>query len=225
MKHSAPFIEDAVIELAGKGATQITGIVLAPHYSSGSIAQYAQRATQTAAEQPGSPEVKVIRSWNTQPHYVAFLAGALRELLAGFGPELAAQTHVLFTAHSLPVRVVADGDPYPDQLRETAEAVAAAASIERWSIAWQSAGRTADPWIGPDVLDALDELAAGGAKGAIVCSAGFVTDHLEVLYDLDIEAKTHAEKLGLTFARTPSPNADPLLIAALTDVVLAELAG
>src|SRR6201994_2426246 len=120
-------------------------------------------------------------------------------------------------AHSLPQRILASGDPYRDELCATATAVARAAGLERWSIAWQSAGRTADAWIGPDILDVLPEIAAAGAGGVVVCAAGFVADHLEVLYDLDIEAAAAARELGLAFARTVSPNADAGLVATLAD--------
>jgi ferrochelatase len=128
------------------------------------------------------------------------------------------RTKVLFTAHSLPERVL-DGDPYPDQLRASAAAVAATAGLDRWagwSIAWQSAGRTAGPWRGPDILQVLDDLAGTGrADGALVCPQGFTADHLEVLYDLDVQAAAHAADLGLAFARTRSLNDDPTVLAAL----------
>ncbi len=138
--------------------------------------------------------------------------------LAQLGPA-AVGAEVVFTAHSLPERIVSAGDPYPDELRATAEAVARAAGLARWSIAWQSAGRTADPWIGPDILEVLPKIAAAGTSGVVVCPAGFVADHLEVLYDLDIEAAAAARELGLPFARTVSPNAHPRLTATLADVV------
>jgi len=126
---------------------------------------------------------------------------------------------VVFTAHSLPERILQTGDPYPDQLAETAKAVAERAGITRWSVGWQSAGRTPEPWIGPDLLSVLPMLVAAGAAGAVVCACGFVSDHLEVLYDLDVEARAEAEKLGLVFARTPSPNAHPAFCATLAEVV------
>jgi protoporphyrin/coproporphyrin ferrochelatase len=126
---------------------------------------------------------------------------------------------VLFTAHSLPMRILAMNDPYPEQVRQTAEAVASRLSLQRWAIAWQSAGRTAEPWIGPALLDVLAELPGRGGEGVVVCSAGFVSDHLEILYDLDIEARQTAERLGLAFERTPMPNDEPGFLAALASVV------
>ena len=164
-----------------------------------------------------------IESWHLEPAYLDFLAAGVRTRLA----ELPARTKVLFTAHSLPQRVVAGGDPYPDQLRATAEAVAERVGLVPWStwaVAWQSAGRTADPWLGPDILEVLRDLAATGrAEGALVCPCGFVADHLEVLYDLDIEAEGLASELGLAFARTPVLNDDPAVLGALADRVLALL--
>ncbi len=128
---------------------------------------------------------------------------------------------VVFTAHSLPQRILAEGDPYPEQLRETARTVAALARVDRWSVGWQSAGRTPEPWIGPDILDVLRAKAQDGVGGVVVCPAGFVSDHLEVLYDLDVEARAEAERLGLAFGRTRMPNDDPAFAAALVCVVKA----
>jgi ferrochelatase len=207
MKHAPPFIEETIEELVANGAERIAGVVLAPHYSRGSIAQYAERAQLAAGDVP----VSVVRSWHLAPGYLEFLAAAVADaMMPG--------AHVLFTAHSLPLRVLEGGDPYPEQLAETAAAVAALAGLERWSVAWQSAGRTADPWIGPDVLEAMEELAP---EPVLVCSCGFVADHLEVLYDLDIEAAARAKELGMPFARTRSPNDDPRVMRAVADAVRA----
>ncbi|MEY4248238.1 MAG: hypothetical protein RIS69_1785, partial [Actinomycetota bacterium] len=200
LKHAAPMIETAVNDLAASGYQHIIGLVLAPHYSSFSIGQYMDR-TRKAAE-PHGITVTSIDSWATEPAFVEFLAADLRSRLA----DMPANTKVLFTAHSLPQRIIDAGDPYPDELRSTAEAVAAAAGLDSWSswsIAWQSAGRTPEPWIGPDILAVIDDLATSeNASGVVVCACGFVADHLEVLFDLDIEAKKHAEDKGLAFDRT-----------------------
>jgi ferrochelatase len=131
---------------------------------------------------------------------------------------------VLFTAHSLPSWIVERGDPYPDQLRETAAAVAQLAGGEDWAVAWQSAGRTAEAWIGPDVCEVITELGAAGSHDAVlVCPAGFVSDHLEILYDLDIQARDVATLAGLRFARTALPNADPAFVSLLAGIVEAGL--
>ncbi len=163
-------------------------------------------------------------SWHLAPGYLDFLSTALEDALRTLPPEAKERVHVLFTAHSLPKRILAEDDPYPAQLHETAAAVASCTGLERWSVAWQSAGRTPEPWIGPDVLEAMNELAASGASAVVVCPAGFVADHLEILYDLDVEAVERARELGIAFARTASPNTDPRLLDALAGVVLDRLA-
>jgi protoporphyrin/coproporphyrin ferrochelatase len=218
MKHAPPFIEDAARELAAAGVARVVGLVLAPHFSSMSVGEYAQRAAAALGAGGGHPSFEMVRSWATAPGYVAWLAGAVRDALDRLGPA-AIHAEVLFTAHSLPERILQAGDPYPEELGATATAVADALGLSRWSIAWQSAGRTKDPWIGPDVLEVLPAIAAAGATGVVVCPAGFVADHLEVLYDLDIEADAAAQELGLPFTRTASPNAAPELAAALAQVV------
>jgi ferrochelatase len=217
-KHAAPFIEDAVAALAAEGIDRVVGLVLAPHYAAASVGQYQERLATAAAEQ--GIRSAAIDSWHLEPAYVAFLADAVRRGLGGL-PE---RTKVLFTAHSLPERALVD-DPYPEQLHASAAAVAEAVGLDRWagwSVCWQSAGRTPEPWRGPDVLDVLRELAATDrADGVLVCPQGFVSDHLEVLYDLDIEARGVAEEVGLAFARTDVLNDLPAVFDALADRVLA----
>jgi ferrochelatase len=217
LKHASPFVEDAVAEVAGMGFGRIVGIVLAPHFSSYSIGQYMGRLREAAA--PHGIEVTGIDSWAVEPAFVSFLASDVKRKLA----KLPERTKVLFTAHSLPQRIIDGGDPYPEQLRATAEAVAAAAGLTRWSqwsIAWQSAGRTPEPWIGPDILEVIDSFGTQHATGEpidgiLVSACGFVADHLEVLYDLDIEAARRAHDHGLAFARTACVNDDPSVMAAL----------
>ncbi|MFM8650678.1 MAG: ferrochelatase [Actinomycetota bacterium] len=219
LKHAEPKIETAVAELAARGTRRIIGLVLAPHYSSYSIGQYMDR-TRAAAE-PFGIEVSGIDSWATEPAFVDFLAADMRERLG----RMPSNTKVLFTAHSLPQRIVDAGDPYPQELRSTAELVAERAGLDSWSswaIAWQSAGRTPEPWLGPDILTVIDELAASeNASGVLVSACGFVADHLEVLYDLDIEAKKHANDRGLAFDRTACVNDDPKVMEALAHRVIA----
>ena len=219
LKHAAPKIETAVDDLAARGFQHIIGLVLAPHYSSFSIGQYMDR-TRAAAE-PHGITVTSIDSWATEPAFIEFLAADLRTRLSA----MPSNTKVLFTAHSLPQRILDAGDPYPNELRSTAEAVANSAGLDSWSswsIAWQSAGRTPEPWIGPDILAVIDDLAASeNASGVVVCACGFVADHLEVLFDLDIEAKKHAEGKGLAFDRTRCVNDDPTIMHALARRVVA----
>lgn len=216
MKHAPPFIEDGVAALAGAGVTRIVGLVLAPHYSVLSVGEYAVRATTTAAEL--GVGLTMVKSWHLAPGYIDLLAGFVRDQVGRLGIN---PVEVVFTAHSLPARILDMGDPYPNQLAETAEAVTTRADIDRWSVGWQSAGRTPEPWIGPDLLTVLPTLVEAGAAGVVVCAAGFVSDHLELLYDLDIEASAAADQLGLAFARTPSPNAHPAFCATLAEVVRA----
>lgn len=218
-KHSTPSIEEGVAALAADGIDRAVGLVLAPHWSAASVGQYAARAA-AAGDAHGVP-VETVPSWHLLPAYVDFLASAVTDALAE-----RAGAEVLFTAHSLPQRVVDLGDPYADQVAETASAVAALLALPtaRWSTAWQSAGRTADAWLGPDVLEVLRDRAAADSLGVVVCACGFTADHLEVAYDLDIEAAGVAAGLGLPFARTRSVNADPAVMAALGDVVRAAAA-
>ncbi len=215
-KHAPPFIEEAVAELAGS-ADGIVGLVLAPHYSRGSVGEYHERAAAAASERDLA--YVGIDAWHDEPAWRDAQGDRVRSALGA----LPAKTKVLFTAHSLPERVLVDGDPYPDQLRASATAIAERAGLDPWygwALAWQSAGRTPEPWRGPDVLDVIRDLAATGrADGVLVCPPGFVSDHLEVLHDLDIEARRVATESGLAFARTASINDDPAVMAALAERV------
>ena len=219
LKHAHPMIEEAVEDFARDGFTELVALVLAPHYSSYSIGQYVGRAREAAG--PHGISVRGIDSWATEPAFVNFLARDMKARLDSM-PE---DTRVLFTAHSLPQRIIDGGDPYPNELRATAEAVAAQVGLregDQWSIAWQSAGRTPEPWIGPDILAVIDEFAEARTTSAVLVSAcGFVADHLEVLYDLDIEAKAHAARRGLAFERTACVNDDTEVLRALARRVTA----
>ena len=223
LKHASPFIEETVTEVVGLGYKKIVGLVLAPHYSSYSIGQYMDRVRAVA--EPAGITVTGIDSWAREEAFIDFLANDMREKLASL-PE---RTKVLFTAHSLPQRIIDGGDPYPEELRSTAELVAEKVGLTRWSdwsIAWQSAGRTPEPWIGPDILEVIDSFASQSASdepidGVLVSACGFVADHLEVLFDLDIEAAKHAESHGIAFARTACVNANPSVMAALARSVAA----
>jgi ferrochelatase len=226
LKHAAPMIEDAVVDVIGRGFHRIVGLVLAPHFSSYSIGQYIGRVRAAAEAHPDGHDIEVlgIDSWAVEPAFVEFLAADLAARLA----SMPSDTKVLFTAHSLPQRIIDGGDPYPSELRATAQAVASRVGLAEWSqwaIAWQSAGRTPEPWLGPDILQVIDELAssendADTERGVVVCACGFVADHLEVLYDLDIEAAARAEAHGLRFDRTACVNDDPTVMAALAQRVI-----
>ncbi|MGZ4792013.1 MAG: ferrochelatase [Ilumatobacteraceae bacterium] len=215
LKHTAPFIEQTVDSLAAEGYREAVGLVLAPHYSAFSVGQYLTRLSDAAS--PHGIVVRSIESWATEPAFVDFITADLRAKLS----SLPTDTRVLFTAHSLPQRILASGDPYPAEVRATASCVAESAGLDNWDIAWQSAGRTPEPWLGPDVLSVIDELSEDGrTRGVLVSAVGFVADHLEVLYDLDIEAAGRAAQRGLAFARTACVNDDAVVMAALAKRVI-----
>lgn len=216
-KHAAPSIEDAVRELAAAGVDGVVGIVLAPHYSVLSVQQYLDRLL-AAADAAGMGTVTGVQSWHRDEGWMDAQARRVGDALARLGDGVTVE--VLFTAHSLPARILDSGDPYPDQLAESAQAIAGRAGVQRWRVAWQSAGRTPEPWLGPDLLEVLRDL-AGGVDAVVVCPQGFTSDHLEVLYDIDIEARRVASECGLKLERTASLNDDPALIDALATAVLA----
>ena len=236
MKHSPPFIPEAVERMRADGIARAVGIVMAPHWSGMSVETYIERVEQAIADQGSGPAFTYVRRYHDHPAFVAFLTDRVRESLDGLTAVQRAEATVIFTAHSLPVRTVDDGTlrckscdcdascRYRDGLQETADLVSSALGLEASTIAWQSAGRTKDPWWGPPVEDVIRDLGAQGRSAAIVCSAGFVADHLEILYDLDIEAKEIAEAAGIPFTRTRMPNADPAYLEVLATVVRDHLA-
>jgi ferrochelatase len=221
-KHTEPLIEDAAAAVARAGADPVIGLVLTPHGSSMGSQEYLTRADAALART--CPFVAV-PPWYAEPDFVTLVAERVTEALAGIGVGHDQSRYpVVFTAHSLPERIRAMGDTYPEQLQESAALVAAAAGIARWQVAWQSAGRTPEPWLGPDVRDVVRQLAADdseGVDGVVVCPIGFVADHLEVLYDLDVELAAVATEVGLLFTRTASLNDDPRFIGVLADVICA----
>jgi protoporphyrin/coproporphyrin ferrochelatase len=215
-KHAEPKLEAAVDAAAADGATGLVGLVLAPHYSSLSVGEYIARAADAAATR-GLPAT-FLESWHEDPTLIALLAERVNAARTAMdaGPDT---IEVVFSAHSLPARITETGDPYPSQLTRTAELVAEAAGLTRWRTGWQSAGRTPEPWLGPDILTVIDALAADGTQALLVAPIGFTSDHLEVLYDLDIEARARADAAGIEFARTTSLNDDARLFEALAGVV------
>ena len=229
-KYVHPTIEEGIAELAGEGVDRVIGIVLTPHQSTMGSGEYFNRAEAAANALDRPLELTVIPSWHRSVDFPRILAARTRAVLDALDPAARASTAVFFTAHSLPQRVVAAGDPYPDQVAESGADIARILDLDAdptitWGTAWQSAGRTADPWIGPDLLLEMDRVAGEGATAVVVCPVGFVSDHLEVLYDLDIEALDRADALGITFARTTSLNDDPEFLAMLGEVVSAAVDG
>ena len=206
MKHWTPRIADAVERALDAGAERIVGLVLAPHYSSISIGGYRDRLTEAAR---GRAELVMIDSWHDHPPFLDILA----ERISG------TDAHVVFTAHSLPARILDEGDPYKDQLLETSRLVAERAGIETWSFAFQSASPTGEPWLGPDILEELERLHGEGVTEILVAPVGFVSDHLEILWDIDIEAREKAVELGLELDRIESLNDSPEFARALAVLV------
>jgi ferrochelatase len=212
------------------------GIVMAPHWSGMSVETYIERTLGAIDDQGVDLSMTFVRSFHEHPLFVELLADRLRGTLAELDAEVRADVTVLFTAHSLPVRTVDDGTlrckycdcddscRYRDGLQRTADLVAERTEVPDHRIAWQSVGRTADPWWGPGIDEVIPELAAAGRSAVVVCCAGFVADHLETLYDLDIEAAADARAAGIAFARTPMPNADPAFLDVLAAVVREHLA-
>jgi ferrochelatase len=218
-KHADPPIEQAAAELVAGGIRGVVGLVLTPHGSSMGSGEYLERARRAVEESVPFVEVP---PWYRQPALVALLARRVRDAVDQVEGR---PVRVVFTAHSLPARVVEQGDTYPAQLEESARLVAEAAGVPDWSVAWQSAGRTPEPWLGPDVNEVIATLGEDDAVGAVVvCPIGFVSDHLEVLYDLDVEAQAGAARAGLGFARTTSLNDDAAFLAVLADAVIAAAA-
>lgn len=219
LKHARPFIEDGVEAMVRDGITQAIGIVLAPHYSVMSVGTYIKRAKEKA--DACGINMEFVESYHMHPELIDVLSRRVTAKLDEFEETGAAreEVRVLFSAHSLPERILAMGDPYRDQLLETSKAIADQAGVESWQFTWQSAGRTAEPWLGPDILDTMRELAEAQVKYVLSAPIGFVSDHLEVLYDLDIEAQALASELDMRLLRIDSLNSDPAYMSVLSDVV------
>ena len=235
MKHSPPFIAEAVGRMRADGVERAIGVVMAPHWSGMSVESYIERVRTETGD--GPPSFTFVRSYHDHPGFVSFLSARVADALEGLTSSERDGATVIFSAHSLPVRELADGSlrclrcricedscRYRDGLAETADLVAAELGLARHTIAWQSAGRTDDPWWGPPIEDVIADLASEGCPAVVVCSAGFVADHLEILYDLDVEAHAIADQAGMRLVRTEMPNADPAFARVLADVVRKQLA-
>jgi ferrochelatase len=206
MKHWEPRIADAVEAALGGGASTLVGLVLAPHYSRLSIGGYQRLLDEAVANRAA---VSFVESWYDDAGFVTFLANRIRDT----------EAHVVFTAHSLPARIIDEGDPYRDQLLETARLVADTAGLDDWSFSFQSESPTGEPWLGPDILDHLTDLSGRGIDDVLVCPVGFVSDHLEIRWDIDTEAQERAGELGLRLERIEMPNADPAFVRVLAEIV------
>jgi ferrochelatase len=206
MRHWQPRIADGVERALAGGAEVLVGLVLAPHYSTMSIARYEELFDTAVGERAAT---RFVERWGADPGLVAFLAGRVRDT----------EAHVVFTAHSLPERIRDVADPYEEELLETSRLVAEAAGTADWSFAFQSASPTGEPWLGPDILEHLDELSGRGVRHVLVCPVGFVSDHLEIRWDIDVEAAERASTLGIELERIEMPNADPAFVDVLAAVV------
>jgi ferrochelatase len=213
MRNWSPYIADALAEARALSLSELVAVPLAPQYSTLSVAKYREAVESAAA---GGPLVQFVEAWHDHPGLLDAFAERLTAALAA-GPVDA----VVFTAHSLPRRVIEAGDPYAEQVRVTAAGVAARAGVGAYRLAWQSAGRTAEPWLAPTLEQELAAVAGGGARDVVVAPIGFVADHTEVLFDIDVQAHAAAEALGLRLRRTESLNDAPRFIGALADLVRA----
>ncbi|SER73564.1 ferrochelatase [Salipaludibacillus aurantiacus] len=219
LKHIDPFVEDAVHSMKEDGISEAVSVVLAPHYSSYSVKSYNGRAKEEA-ESINGPSIKSVESWYNEPKFIDYWAKEIRKTRETMSEEEKNHHVVIFSAHSLPEKILKNGDPYPDQLKETAELIAEKAGVENYGIGWQSEGNTPDPWIGPDVQDLTRDLYEKHEyKAFMYCPVGFVADHLEVLYDNDYECKVVTDEVGAGYYRPEMPNAKDEFIDALATVV------
>ena len=221
MRHWSPWIEDIVGQMIDDGITDAVSIVLAPHYSNLSVAKYQQKVQDGLEMYRGRINFRHIKSYHDHPLLIRAFSERVADGLARWPAEERDQVHILFSAHSLPERILKMGDPYDGQLRETAALIAADAGLrdDRWSWSYQSAGRSPEPWLGPPLDEHLRALAAQGVRNVISIPVGFVCDHVEILYDIDIQAQEIARELGMRLERPPALNTDPLFIEALADVI------
>ena len=214
MRHWHPYIRETADDIAGAGHRAVVGVVMAPQYSAMSVGAYEKKLLEAAQ---GRFETALVRSWGDHPAFLEALGERVAQALQRFPSPSSVQ--VIFTAHSLPQRILAEGDPYPDELRAGAAAVAARHGLKGWRLAYQSAGRTPEPWLGPEAGEVITDLAAKGRKEFLIVPIGFVCDHVEILYDIDVEYRALAARLDVQLERTASLNDDPGLVAAVADVV------
>ncbi len=229
MRHWAPWIEETVGQMVEDGISHAVSLVLAPHFSKLSVAKYQQKISDGLAMARGEIQFEHISSYHDAPGYIAALVNRLCNALAGWPEGERQRVHTVFSAHSLPERIMKMGDPYDSQLRETARLVAEGAGLppERWSWSYQSAGRSPEPWLGPQLEEHLPALARQGVRDVISLPVGFVSDHVEILYDIDIQAREVAQAHGMRLERPPALNTDPLFIGQLARLIRerAEAAG
>jgi ferrochelatase len=221
MRHWSPWIEDTILEMLEDGVTHAVSLVLAPHYSELSIAKYQKKIVAGLEMYRGHIEFEHIQSYHDLPGLMQAFSNRVQEGLERWPEGTRRDVHVVFSAHSLPVRILEMGDPYETQLRETARLVVALSGLEneRWSWSYQSAGRSPEPWLGPQLQEYLPKLARRGIRDVLSVPIGFVSDHVEILFDIDIQAQEVARELGMRLERPSTLNVDPLFISALAQVI------
>lgn len=221
MRHWAPWIEETVRDMLDDGITHAVSLVLAPHYSKLSVAKYQAKIAAGLDMYRGHIDFEHIMSYHTAPKYIQALVNRVHEGLNRWPAAERDSVHVVFSAHSLPVRIIKMGDPYDSQLRETAQLIAGKARLpdERWSWSYQSAGRSPEPWLGPRLEEHIPALAAQGIRNIISVPIGFVSDHVEILYDIDIWAQAVAAEHNVRLERPPALNDDPLFIETLAELI------
>ena len=219
MKHWHPFIGEVLPRIAADGVTDLVAVALAPHYSRISIGGYRKAVDDALAVLPAPPKVRFVDQWHLNDAFLDLVAARIRETLGTWDARTRAQVVTVFSAHSLPERIRTWNDPYEEQLLASCRAVADRVGLDNWRFAWQSAGETGEPWLGPDIVDVVQTLYDDGARHVLSVPIGFVSDHLEVLYDIDHEAKRRADELSMTLRRIRMPNADPAFVEALASVV------
>jgi len=216
MKHWPPFVEDVVEKISIDNPPILVGLALAPHYSKLSIGGYENSVRRGLARKSSNVPFVMVKNWHIQPSLITALSNRVSHALSDMGNSEGIM--VIFTAHSLPLRAVSDDDPYRAQLLETSQLVAKEAGVADWDFAFQSASGPTGTWLGPSLKEKICEFSDKGIKRILVCPIGFVSDHLEILYDLDVEARDYANSRGIELARTSSLNDDPKFIEALAAV-------
>jgi ferrochelatase len=221
MRHWSPWIEEVVGEMVDDGVTHAVGLVLAPHFSALSVARYQQKVVDGLELSRGRIRFEHVASYHDDPALVEAFAARVRDGIERWPEDERERVHVVFSAHSLPERVLAAGDPYGEQCLETARLVAERADVpeDRWSWAYQSAGRTPEPWAGPDVNEHLRVLASQGVRDVVSVPIGFVSDHVEILFDIDRRAAATAADVGIRLERPPALNDDPVFVSTLARLV------
>lgn len=223
MRNWHPFVAEAVRRAVGDGVRHLVAVCLAPHNSRTSVGVYRSRLEEAAAEVKPGLAVQFVESWHDHPLLIQAFAERLRAALDAAQAATRAEAPAILTAHSVPENTIAAGDPYDRQVRETAARVAATAGCSLWQLAYQSQGMTTEPWLGPRVESVIDRLAAAGHRHLVVAPIGFLSDHVEILYDVDVAFSDYARAQGVTLSRTESLNHSPLLIEALASVVLSRI--